>query len=39
MPLSNKERGARFHAKIKADPAAREERLAKGRERYNCEGV
>ncbi|KAI4829039.1 hypothetical protein KUCAC02_023102 [Chaenocephalus aceratus] len=34
MPVSNKERGARFCARIRADPAAREERLAKRRDRY-----
>lgn len=39
MPVSNKERGAHFRARIRTDPAAREERLAKRRDRYNCEGV
>ncbi|XP_041960064.1 uncharacterized protein LOC121718821 isoform X25 [Alosa sapidissima] len=34
MPLSSKEKSARFHAKIRADPAARAEWLAKRRERY-----
>lgn len=33
MPLSSKERGACFRAKLRADPAAREENLAKRRER------
>ncbi|KAK7162509.1 hypothetical protein R3I93_006735 [Phoxinus phoxinus] len=33
MPLSSKERGARFRAKLSADPASREENLAKRRER------
>jgi len=35
MPVYNKERGARFRTRIRADPAAREERLAKRRDRYN----
>ncbi|XP_076153571.1 uncharacterized protein LOC143136757 isoform X2 [Alosa pseudoharengus] len=34
MPLSSKEKSARFHAKIRADPATRAEWLAKRRERY-----
>ncbi|XP_063737744.1 uncharacterized protein LOC134863258 isoform X1 [Eleginops maclovinus] len=33
MPLSSKERYARFRAKLMADPAAREENLARRRER------
>jgi len=37
MPLSSQERGACFRAKLRADPEAREENLAKRRERYNCE--
>lgn len=34
MPLSNKERSARFRALKNADPLTREEFLAKKRERY-----
>jgi len=39
MPLSSKERGACFRAKLRADPSAREENPAKRRERYNCESI
>ncbi|XP_022078608.1 uncharacterized protein LOC127533326 [Acanthochromis polyacanthus] len=34
MPLSNKERFARYYAKINADPAAREKMLENRRQRY-----